>query len=78
MEFDFYYADLQVGVTFKSDKPDVFAELTDNEVLALQQIVYLSLNTFLLTRTLYLKECIESLERIEQAGKKDTNRQDGG
>ena len=56
MEFDFYYADIQVTVTLKSDKISPFGELTNNEQLTLQQIMYLALNTFLLSQSLYLSD----------------------
>jgi len=53
MKYEFYYADLKLSVVLEYEAEDVFPELTDNEFLSLQQIIYLGLNSFLITRALY-------------------------
>ena len=47
LEYDFYYADLQITITVKADSKNTFTELTDNQRTALQQIIYTGLGTFL-------------------------------
>lgn len=55
-EYDFYYADLGITITVKPDEGNIITELTDNQRLALQQIIYLALNTFSYTRALFLAD----------------------
>lgn len=78
MEFDFYYADIQLGVKFDAEAETAFAQLTDNEVLTLQQIIYLGLNTFLLTRALYGSDVAAYRKIIDNALKAERERKNGG
>jgi len=55
-DYEFYYADIQVGITVNVSKGDAFGTLTDNQRLALQQIIYLALNTYLYTSALHLSD----------------------
>jgi len=78
MKYEFYFADIKLSVVLEAEAEDIFAKLTDNEYLSLQQVVYHGLLTFLNVRTLFLVDSVESLERIKQAGKHDNDNPDGG
>lgn len=78
MQFEYVFADLQVQVTFVADDKSPFAVLTDNEVKAFQQLIYMTLTAFHYTRALYLADAVATLERIKQAAPQDKDRQKGG
>lgn len=50
MRSEVTFADLQLTVVISASADTPFAHLTANEVMTMQQIVYMSLNTFLITR----------------------------
>jgi len=54
MEYDFYYADIRLSITVKADAGNVFADLTSEERLAFQQLVYLAANSFVYARSLFI------------------------
>lgn len=56
MEYDYYYADIQVTLTLKADNENTFGQLTDNEYFALQQALYQTLSCFQIVRALYMTE----------------------
>lgn len=56
IEYEFYYADLQVTMKVTMDKQHTLDKLTLNEQQALSQIIYLALNSFHYTRALYLAD----------------------
>ena len=74
----FYYAALDLTVVLVDGEQDFLDTLSANESQVLQNLVWLTISGFLTTRALYLKETVESLERIEQAGKRDTDKDGGG
>ena len=55
-EFDFYYADYQVTITFKAEGSKAFDELTDNERQALGLMLHMLLDVYVYTRALYLAD----------------------
>lgn len=67
MKLSFTYADLQVTAIVQFKKDHEFNKLSDNEVNALQQILYMSLNTFHFTRGLYLAGQIDYEELDKEA-----------
>ena len=69
IECDFYYADLQVTITIKEHKGDAFSKLTPNQWAALQQTMYLSLNTFMYVLALHTSD-----NQIDE-GKEDEHRE---
>jgi len=70
MKYEFYFADLKLSVVLEAEAEDVFAKLTDNEYLSLQQIVYHGLLTFLNVRSLMLTNYVAPKEKPES--KNDT------
>jgi len=70
MKRAFYYASLDLTVTLVDGHDDFLKTLSNGEILALQNVLWLSISSFLTTRALYLKDTVESLERIEQASTK--------
>lgn len=66
-----YYAALDLTVTLVDGKDDFLKTLSENEFMVLHNSLWLTISGFLTARALYLKETVESLERIEQAGHKD-------
>jgi len=56
VEYDFYYADIQVTVKVIPHKEHPLDKLTQNERQALSQIMYLAINTYKFTRALYLSD----------------------
>jgi len=78
METDFFYADIQVGITLKVIESGALSELTDNEVSSLRQILYLALNSFVYVRALYAAD-VAAIERAKRAfSQKKDNEPDGG
>jgi len=53
-EYEFFYADLQLSITVKADAVTVFGQLNEEERLAFQQLVYLSANSFMYARSLFI------------------------
>jgi len=65
MEFDFYYADLQLHITVKADAGNVFADLNAEERLAMQQLFYLAANSFIYARSLFIVRQAELQAEID-------------
>lgn len=78
MKKAFYYAALDLTVVLVDGREDFLNNLTVNESQILQNLIWMTISGFLTTRALYLKDTVESLERIEQAGKHDTGSPKGG
>lgn len=60
MQFDYVYANMQTKVTFDVDSEDMFGKLTDKEILVLQQLIYMTLQTFSYVRGLYAADAIRA------------------
>jgi len=71
MKQTFYYAALDLTVVLESGHDGFLKTLSENELLILQNNLWMTITGFLTTRALYLKDTVESLERIEQARKQD-------
>ena len=78
MENTFYYADLDLTVTLKEGNTLILKCLTPNESLSLSNQLYLAISGFLTNRALYMADTVETLERITNAGKKDSDITKGG
>jgi len=74
----FYYAALDLTVVLVDGKEDFLSTLSANESMVLQNSLWSTISNFLTARALYMKDTVESLERIEQAGKHDTDIVGGG
>jgi len=66
MEYEFYYADIQLSITVKADAGNVFADLNDEERLAFQQLCYLAANSFVYARSLFIVRQARLEEQIRQ------------
>ena len=75
MEFDFVYADLKVQVIFKADNDTVYGQLTDNEVMILQQQIYVTLTCFSMTRGFF---ALDKLEEYRKDRLSETERSPNG
>jgi len=73
-----YYAALDLTLTLEGGGEDFLKTLSENELQVLHNYLWLTISGFLTARALYLKETVESLERIEQVGKHDTGKAGGG
>lgn len=73
MQWDYVYADYGVTVTFKVSNDTALGQLTDREVMSLQQMIYLTLNCFTYTRALYMQDLIDKhkYDYLKDEGKKD-------
>lgn len=58
MERTIVFADLKLTVTLVEDEPNVLTVLSDQEFQVLTGLLYLSLNTFSVTRALF---CLDAL-----------------
>ena len=78
MVTDFYFADIGVGISIVLNEDGQLGNLTEDQLSALRQVLYLGLNTFAYTRALFLLEA-DKIPNIPEA-KKETkdNKQDGG
>ena len=56
MVLNFYYADLDIEVSLEDKKGKRLDGYSANERMALQQVIYLALNTFLYTKALFLSD----------------------
>lgn len=70
METDFYFADIQVGITLKANDKGALAGLTDNQLASLRQSIYTTLNCFIYTRALFLSD--NGLPKEKPESEKDT------
>lgn len=78
METDFYFADIQVGITLKVVDEGALAGITDNQVASLRQMIYTTLNCFIYTRALFLTDSAE-LQKIDKDKIRGSeNVEDGG
>jgi len=74
----FYYAALDLTLVLVDGHDDFLKTLTVNECQVLQNNLWMTISGFLTARALYLKDTVESLEKIEQAGKRDNDVSKGG
>lgn len=74
----FYYAELDLTVSLVDGKMDILQGFSENDVQALSLLLHSTVTDFLLLRAVYIKETIESLERIQQARPKDKDEGFGG
>jgi len=76
MEYEFFYADIQLGITVKAEPGSVFADLSSEERLAMQQLFYLAANSFSYARCLFLAKQAkieEELHRLQEERISDGN-----
>jgi len=78
MQWDYVYADLSLQVTFDAHAHSAFSHLTDTEVKLLQQIVYMAIHTFILTRALNAKDAADFAKRMDECRPKHKQEPDGG
>jgi len=78
MVTDFYFADIQVGITLKVNERGALAGLTDNQLASLRQSIYTTLNCFIYTRALFLTDKIDERLTIKSLPKTPKPEQDGG
>lgn len=65
MERTIVYADLKLTVTLVEDEPNVLTALSDQEFQVLTGLLYLSLNTFSVTRALFsLDALLEKKDKL--------------
>lgn len=74
----FYYAELDLTVSLVDGKMDILQSFSENDVQALSLMLHSTVTDFLLLRAVYIKETIESLERIHQAGQQHVPDKNGG
>ena len=74
----FYYAALDLTVVLVDGQEDFLSTLSSNESVVLQNSIWSTVSNFLTARALYMKDTVESLERIEKAGKHDNDIVGGG
>lgn len=73
MQWDYVYADYGVTVTFKVSNDTALGQLTDREVMSLQQMIYLTLNCFTYTRALYLQDLTDKNKIIRTENEKESD-----
>lgn len=78
MESDFYYADLNIHIRVKWDKRSAFEGLTDNQLSALRQTLYLALSSFTYVRALFLTDTAELAKQLSEVQKQYDKHKDGG
>jgi len=65
METDFYFADIQVGITLKVNDKGALTQLTDNQLASLRQSIYTTLNCFIYTRALFLSDMAALQKKLD-------------
>jgi len=59
MQFDYVFGDLQVSLTLNADNETLFGKLSDGEMQALGQWLYLALNCFSNAKALSMLDLVD-------------------